>query len=108
MQDLFGWRDRINLPGLISDANWTWRLPWPVDRLATTPEAEERAAFWRKSAEPKGSAVHLSRRGLCPTSSEPIHIPRRDSASRRIHAPTDAAIVLVAEILDVDKDRVWA
>jgi len=48
MQDIFGWRDRINVPGLISDTNWTWRLPWPVDRLATTPEAEERAAFWRR------------------------------------------------------------
>ena len=32
-QDVFGWRDRINLPGTVTDANWTWRLPWPVDVL---------------------------------------------------------------------------
>ncbi len=45
VQDVFGWRDRINVPGVITDDNWTWRLPWPVDRLADMPEAKERAAF---------------------------------------------------------------
>lgn len=39
VHDAFGWRDRINQPGTISDANWTWRLPWPVDRLAAEGEA---------------------------------------------------------------------
>jgi len=47
LQDLFGWRDRINVPGTIDDRNWTWRLPWLVDRLGITPEAVERAAFCR-------------------------------------------------------------
>lgn len=28
MQDLFGWRDRINLPGTTGDSNWRWRLPF--------------------------------------------------------------------------------
>ena len=28
-----------------------WRLPWPVDRLTTEPEAVERAAFLRRLAE---------------------------------------------------------
>ena len=60
MQDLFGWRDRINVPGLISDDNWTWRLPWPVDQLGTTPEAIERAEFCRKVGE-------RARRGRGPT-----------------------------------------
>jgi 4-alpha-glucanotransferase len=46
-QDLFGWRDRINLPGTIGAHNWTWRLPWPTDRLLETPEAMARAAFCR-------------------------------------------------------------
>jgi 4-alpha-glucanotransferase len=39
IQDLFGWRDRINQPATVSDANWTWRLPWPADRLTTEPQA---------------------------------------------------------------------
>jgi 4-alpha-glucanotransferase len=39
IQDLFGWRDRINQPATVSDSNWTWRLPWPSDRLATEPPA---------------------------------------------------------------------
>ncbi len=51
IQDIFGWRDRINTPASISDDNWTWRLPWPVDRLRTTPEAIDRARFCRSLAE---------------------------------------------------------
>jgi 4-alpha-glucanotransferase len=39
VQDVFGWRDRINRPATVSDDNWTWRLPWPSDRLATEPQA---------------------------------------------------------------------
>jgi 4-alpha-glucanotransferase len=59
LQDVFGWRDRINIPGLVSDDNWTWRLPWPVDRLDTTAEAIERAEFCRRLAE-------RARRGVAP------------------------------------------
>jgi 4-alpha-glucanotransferase len=43
IQDVFGWRDRINHPSTISDANWTWTLPWPVDQLDQEPDAVERA-----------------------------------------------------------------
>jgi 4-alpha-glucanotransferase len=39
VQDVFGWRDRINQPATTGDDNWTWRLPWPCDRLATQPDA---------------------------------------------------------------------
>ena len=39
IQDPFGWRDRINLPATIGDANWTYALPWPCDTLAAQPEA---------------------------------------------------------------------
>lgn len=39
IQDVFGWRDRINQPATVGDGNWTWRLPWPVDRMTTEPEA---------------------------------------------------------------------
>jgi 4-alpha-glucanotransferase len=41
IQDVFGWADRINHPATISDENWTWVLPWPVDALAGEPEALE-------------------------------------------------------------------
>ena len=44
IQDIFGWRDRINHPATISDRNWTYTLPWPIDELKRTPEASERAA----------------------------------------------------------------
>ena len=39
IQDVFGWRERINQPATVSDGNWTWRLPWPSDRLSEEPEA---------------------------------------------------------------------
>jgi 4-alpha-glucanotransferase len=45
MQDLFGWRDRINTPALVNDQNWTWRLPGPVEDLMTDSSAAERAGF---------------------------------------------------------------
>ena len=47
IQDIFGWRDRINTPASINDENWTWRLPIPVDDLSTWAEAIERARFLR-------------------------------------------------------------
>jgi 4-alpha-glucanotransferase len=53
LQDIFGWRDRINHPATISDANWTYTLPWPVDRLEQHAEAVERAgqlAEWCRGA----------------------------------------------------------
>ena len=33
LQDVFGWRDRINVPAGRDDENWTWRLPWPVEKM---------------------------------------------------------------------------
>lgn len=39
IQDVFGWRDRINQPATVGGANWRWRLPWPSDRLTTEPDA---------------------------------------------------------------------
>jgi len=39
--DIFGWRDRINQPATVSEGNWTWRLPWPSDRMSTEPAAME-------------------------------------------------------------------
>jgi 4-alpha-glucanotransferase len=53
MQDLFGWGDRINTPAQVSDENWTWVLPWPVDQLLEIPEAREKAeqlARWTRDS----------------------------------------------------------
>ena len=48
LQDIFGWRERINTPALVTDENWTWRLPWPIDDLAQQDEARERAGFLQR------------------------------------------------------------
>jgi 4-alpha-glucanotransferase len=39
IQDAFGWSDRINQPATVSAQNWTWRLPWPIERMSSEPEA---------------------------------------------------------------------
>ncbi|HVD93457.1 MAG TPA: 4-alpha-glucanotransferase [Vicinamibacterales bacterium] len=51
IQDVFGWKDRINTPALISDENWTWRLPWLADDMSDQSAARERAIFTRALAE---------------------------------------------------------
>lgn len=42
VQDIFGWRDRINEPATVTDANWSFKLPWPCDRLDDVAEARDR------------------------------------------------------------------
>lgn len=54
LQDVFGWRDRINTPATITEDNWSWRVPWPVDALADVPAAAERAASCRQHALSSG------------------------------------------------------
>jgi 4-alpha-glucanotransferase len=61
IQDLFGWKDRINTPALINDDNWTWRLPWLVDEMAKEAVARERAAFTRGLAERSKRTSPISR-----------------------------------------------
>jgi 4-alpha-glucanotransferase len=49
IQDVFGWRDRVNLPATISDSNWTFVLPWPCDTIGDQPEGvrcASRLAGW--------------------------------------------------------------
>jgi 4-alpha-glucanotransferase len=48
VQDLFGWRDRINDPSVVADSNWVYRLPWPIDTLESVPEARERQQTLRR------------------------------------------------------------
>ncbi|MEP6915884.1 MAG: 4-alpha-glucanotransferase [Acidobacteriota bacterium] len=50
VQDIFGWRDRINTPAVVDDVNWTWRLPWPVEELLSRGDGQERAAFVQRLA----------------------------------------------------------
>jgi 4-alpha-glucanotransferase len=50
IQDVFGWTDRINVPATVTDSNWTWRLPWPVDKIDAQPEAAERQRALRRWA----------------------------------------------------------
>jgi 4-alpha-glucanotransferase len=54
IQDLFGWRDRINEPATVGENNWSWRLPWPVDRLDGQLEAQERQRTLKNWAEKYG------------------------------------------------------
>ncbi|HLI81366.1 MAG TPA: 4-alpha-glucanotransferase [Candidatus Binataceae bacterium] len=43
IQDLFGWCARINVPGTVSESNWTYRLPIPLERMATSHAIQSRA-----------------------------------------------------------------
>ena len=54
VQDIFGWRDRINVPAVVDERNWSWRLPWPVDRLEGEPAARDRAAWLHELAARHG------------------------------------------------------
>jgi 4-alpha-glucanotransferase len=54
IQDIFGWRDRINVPGTVGSGNWTWRLPFSVGDLLTRPDAAERATFLQQLARETG------------------------------------------------------
>lgn len=41
-QDAFGARERVNVPGTVSDANWSYRMPLEVTSLAADRAATER------------------------------------------------------------------
>ena len=54
IQDLFAWDDRINLPGTISEANWTWRLPFDLETSLEDPHVCARMARIRAICEKTG------------------------------------------------------
>ncbi len=56
LQDVFGWRDRINVPASVGEQNWTWVSPIRVDTLITHEEARARADALR-------ALIHASGRG---------------------------------------------
>ncbi len=57
VQDVFGWRDRINTPATVTPQNWTWCLPWPVDALDGIDAARERATFLERLGRATGRVV---------------------------------------------------
>jgi len=44
LQDLFGWKERVNTPGTVDAINWKWRLPFALDRLPDNSELSARIA----------------------------------------------------------------
>lgn len=54
LQDIFGWRDRINVPATVGPQNWSWVSPIPVDRLLEHPDGRERAAALRAMVDTSG------------------------------------------------------
>lgn len=60
VQDIFGWRDRVNTPAVVDDVNWTWRLPWNVEHLLVEPGAQERAAYLRRLTRARGTGSNFS------------------------------------------------
>ncbi len=54
IQDVFGWADRINVPAVVDDVNWTWALRWPIDAFDEQPDARERQAAVRAWMERHG------------------------------------------------------
>jgi 4-alpha-glucanotransferase len=51
-QDLLGARERVNVPGTVTDANWTYRMPMDVGSLradrGTTDRLAKLAADWKR------------------------------------------------------------
>lgn len=54
VQDVFGWTDRINVPARVDPDNWTWTMPWPVDRLLDVEEAAARGAVLARWTRDEG------------------------------------------------------
>ena len=54
VQDVFGWRDRVNTPATVGDENWSWSMPIGVDALLTDPVSVERAEALRALAAGSG------------------------------------------------------
>jgi 4-alpha-glucanotransferase len=54
IQDVFGWSDRINVPATVATDNWTFRLPWAIDRIAAAPDARERQRTVREWTKKHG------------------------------------------------------
>jgi 4-alpha-glucanotransferase len=57
VNELIGDKSRINTPGVISDQNWTWRLPRPIADLTSDPSLVQRFERVRALAVAAGRVV---------------------------------------------------
>ena len=55
-QELLGERTRINTPGTVGEANWTYRLPKPIEDLETDERVKARFERVRGLAGDAGRA----------------------------------------------------
>ena len=53
-QEILGERARINTPGTVGDANWTYRLPRPLEQLEGDPEVRQRMQLLRDAVRQSG------------------------------------------------------
>jgi 4-alpha-glucanotransferase len=65
IQDLFGWRDRINIPATVNGDNWTFRLPVAVEHLDQIAVLRERMECLRAMIDETGRNT-LRRAGQLP------------------------------------------
>lgn len=56
IQDLFGWRERINTPATTDSHNWSYRLPAETTQLDTLPDMRDRMALIRTLIDETGRA----------------------------------------------------
>lgn len=63
IQDLFGWKDRINVPGAITATNWRWRLPFDpasaIEDPALRVRIEELRAMTEQTGRYTGQRIEL-------------------------------------------------
>jgi 4-alpha-glucanotransferase len=50
-QEILGLPDRINTPATVGEANWSWRLPRPIEDLEADPAVADRLAAVRNLVE---------------------------------------------------------
>lgn len=50
VQDLFGLRDRINVPGTVGAENWAFRLPWEVEAMRADPWVDRQSRLLAERA----------------------------------------------------------
>lgn len=54
IQDLFGWRQRINTPGTVNRRNWSYRLPATIEELDRMPALREQMENLRRMIDENG------------------------------------------------------
>ena len=50
LQDVFGWKGQVNMPGTVGPHNWTWRMPIPIGSLDTDPVLRARGQILKDLA----------------------------------------------------------